>query len=125
MTDAPPPPAYTGAPQPLNPADEKTWSIVIHIAGIFFSFIPALIAYLAYRGRGPFLEAHSKTALNFQLSFLIYSVAIGILSIPTFGIASLLFLPLAVIVIVFSIIAAVKASSGQYYSYPLTIPLIK
>jgi uncharacterized Tic20 family protein len=133
MSTPPPPPPqqYTPAP-PLNPADEKTWSILTHIGGIFFGFLPSLIVFLVFKGRGPFLEAHSKAALNFQISWTIYaiggSIAIGIITAVTLGLGAVLFAAVylvPVVVLIFSIIAAVKASQGQYYTYPLTIALIK
>lgn len=134
MSATPPPPPqqpYVAQP-PLNPSDEKTWAILTHILGIFFGFIPSLIVYLVFKGRGPFLEAHSKTALNFQISWTLYSIAlfivIGIITAVTLGIGAVLFVVIylvPIVVIVFSIIAAVKASQGQYYQYPLTIAFIK
>ncbi|NQX13650.1 DUF4870 domain-containing protein [Microbacteriaceae bacterium VKM Ac-2855] len=120
----PPPPQQQYAPQPpLNPADEKTWAIVTHVAGIFLGFIPSLIVYLVFKGRGPFLEAHSKTALNFQITMVIAYVVGLVLTAVVIGIFVLI--AVWVVEIIFSIIAAVKASQGQYYSYPLTIAFIK
>ena len=45
MSDTPPPPPPPQNPyeQPstgLSPSDEKLWATLVHIAGIFFSFIP-------------------------------------------------------------------------------------
>lgn len=122
-TPPPPPPAYSTPAPPLNPADEKTWAIVTHITGIFFSFIPSLIVYLVFKGRGPFLEAHAKTALNFHLTTLIAYVAGTILSFVLVGF--IVFLVVPILVIVFAIIASVRASAGEYYTYPLSIPFFK
>lgn len=131
-TPPPPPPQQYAAAPPLNPADEKTWAIVTHLAGIFLGFIPSLIVYLVFKGRGPFLEAHAKTALNFQISWTLYTIAlsivISIIAVITFGIGAALFAVvylIPIVVLVFAIIAAVKASQGQYYTYPLTIAFIK
>jgi uncharacterized protein len=139
MTDsnlppAPPPPAGGYAQQPpMSPQDEKTWSTLTHVGGIFFSFVPALVVYLVAKDRGPFVRAHSATALNFQISMAIYFAALSILTVVltlvTLGfwtfIAWLPFLALGVVIIVFSIIAAVRANKGEYYAYPLTIKFIK
>lgn len=120
---APPPPAYQ-APTPMNPADEKLWATLIHIGGILFGFIPAVIGYIVLKDRGPFIRAHTQTALNFQLSLLIYSVAVMIIGVVTLGVGFLLFIPLGIVALVFMIMAAIKANEGQYYSYPLTINFI-
>ncbi|QHC55735.1 DUF4870 domain-containing protein [Rathayibacter tanaceti] len=119
----PPPPAYGTPAPPLNPADEKTWAIVTHLVGIFFSFLPSLIVYLVFKGRGPFLEAHAKSALNFQLTMLICYIAGTILTAVFVGFLVLFAVP--ILVLIFAIIASVRASAGEYYSYPLSIPFFK
>src|SRR6478736_9622480 len=115
----PPQPPYGGAAQQLSPADEKLWATLIHIGGILFNWIPALIGYLVLKDRGPFVRAHTATALNFQITIFIAYIVGGILSIVFIG----FFIIIAawVINIVFSIIAAVKANQGEYYTYPVAI----
>jgi len=117
-------PPYGGPvpPQPLNPADEKLWSTLVHIGGIFFGFLPALIGYLVMKDRGPFVRSHSATALNFQLTLLIAEVVGWLTSWLLIG----FFIVFAVYIvrIVFSIIAAVKANQGQWYKYPLAITFL-
>lgn len=121
----PPQPPYGGGAQPsqpLNPADEKLWATLIHVGGIFFNFIPALIGYLVLKDRGPFVRAHSATALNFQLTLLIAEVVGWLTSWLIIG----LFIVAAAYVlrIVFSIIAALKANKGEWYTYPLAIKFV-
>ena len=118
------PPQYSGyAPvQPMSPADERLWATLVHIGGIFFNFIPALIGYLVLKDRGPFVRAHSATALNFQLTLLIAEVVGWLTSWLIIG----LFIVAAAYVlrIVFSIIAALKANKGEWYTYPLSIKFV-
>ncbi|PPH34456.1 DUF4870 domain-containing protein [Rathayibacter rathayi] len=104
----------------MNPADEKTWAVLTHVIGIFFSFLPSLIVFLVFKGRGAFLEAHAKSALNFHLTMLIAYVAGTILSFVLVGF--IVFIVVPILVIVFAIIASVRASAGEYYTYPLSIP---
>ncbi|MBZ6372300.1 DUF4870 domain-containing protein [Microbacterium aurum] len=106
----------------MNPADEKLWATLIHVGGIFFNFIPALIGYLVLKDRGPFVRAHSATALNFQLTLLIAEVVGWLTSWLIIG----LFIVAAAYVlrIVFSIIAALKANKGEWYTYPLSIKFV-
>jgi len=119
----PPQGPYGQPQQPLNPADEKLWATLIHIGGIFFEFLPALIGYLVLKDRGPFINAHAKAALNFQLT-LIIAFIVGIITSFLF-IGFIIIAVAAILNIIFSIIAAVKANQGQFYTYPLTIPFIK
>ncbi|MET4159380.1 DUF4870 domain-containing protein [Agromyces sp. PvR057] len=125
MSDLPPPPPpqnpYEQSP-PLSPNDEKLWSTLVHIGGIFFSFIPALIGYLILKDKGPFVRAHTATALNFQITMTIALIVGSILTLVVIGL--FIILAVYVLIIVFSIIAAVKANQGEPYSYPLTIKFV-
>jgi uncharacterized protein len=120
MSDAPPPNSpYAAAPQPMRPEDEKLWATLIHVGGIFFGFIPALIGYLVLKDRGPFVRDHTATALSFQLTMLIAAVVGLILTLILIGFIVLLAVSIAIIVL--SILAAVAANKGQAYRYPLSI----
>lgn len=106
----------------MNPGDEKTFSILTHVLGVFFNFVPALIAYLVFRDRGPFIRQHTATALNFQITILI-AYAVGF--VTTFLLVGFLILFATTIAnIVFSIIAAVAANRGEYYTYPVAIKFV-
>ncbi|RLQ82373.1 DUF4870 domain-containing protein [Salinibacterium amurskyense] len=107
----------------MSPSDEKLWATLIHIGGIFFSFIPALVGYLVLKDRGPFVQAHTRTALNFQITMTIAMFVGGLLTIA--GIGFLIILAAGIVILIFSIIAAVAANNGQAYKYPLTIEFIK
>lgn len=135
MSDAPPPtpptpptppPPGPGDPYqqsaPLNPSDEKLWATLIHIGGILFGFLPALIGYLVLKDKGPFIRAHTATALNFQITLLIAYVVGSILTFVIIGLFILLAAWIAAIV--FGIIAALKANQGQYYVYPIAIKFV-
>ena len=122
MTTPPysPPPSNDGA---LAPSDEKLWATLVHLGGLFFGFLAPLIGYLILKDRGQFVRAHTATALNFQLTLIIAYIVGGILSIVVVG----LFIIIAAYVlnIVFCIIAAVKANRGEWYTYPMSIPIVR
>ena len=107
----------------MSASDEKLWATLVHLGGLFFGFLEPLVGYLVLKDRGPFVRAHTATALNFQLTLLIAYAVGGILSIVVVG----LFIIMAAYVlnIVFCIIAAVKANRGEWYTYPLTIPFLR
>ncbi|TFC93461.1 DUF4870 domain-containing protein [Cryobacterium sinapicolor] len=123
MSDyTPPPPNPYQAPTQLNPADEKLWATLIHIGGILFGPLPALVGYIVLKERGPFIRAHTAAALNFQLTLLLAYIVGSVLTIVVVG-----FLLLAaawVLAIVFGIMAALAANRGEYYTYPLTIKFV-
>jgi uncharacterized Tic20 family protein len=123
MSYAPQPPV-SGQP-PLRPDEERTWALLAHLGGILFGFVPALVIWLVFKGRGPFLEDQAKESLNFQITLILAYIAAGILTAITFGLASpLLFVPW-IASIVFGILAAVAVNKGQWYRYPATLRLVK
>ncbi len=111
------------ASQPLSPSDEKLWALLVHIGGIFFNFLPALIGYLVLKDRGPFVRQHTGTALNFQITLVIAYVVGAITSLLLIGF--LIMGAAYVLNIIFSILAAVAANRGETYEYPLAIKFIK
>lgn len=119
----PPQPPYPAAPQPLNPSDEKMWATLVHVGGIFFGFLPALIGYIVMKDRGPFVRSHTATALNFQLTLVIAEIVGWMLTV--FLIGFVILAAVYVLRIIFSIIAALKANSGEWYTYPLSITFVR
>ncbi|MFI8632693.1 DUF4870 domain-containing protein [Microbacterium sp. NPDC077663] len=124
MTTPPPQPPVPPSPYapPMRPEDEKTWASLTHVSGILFAFLGPLVVYLVMRDRGPFIRAHSAGALNFQLTILI----VALVSIPLafIGIGFLLLLVAGIFALVIEIVAAVKASQGQWYTPPLSIRFV-
>ncbi|MFJ4073811.1 MULTISPECIES: DUF4870 domain-containing protein [unclassified Curtobacterium] len=119
-------PQYPGGytpPQPMSPEDQRLWATLTHIGGIFFNFVAPLVAYLVLRDRGGFIREHTRVALNFHITVAIAYVACGVLSVVVIGLV--LFPIVAVLTVVFGILAAVAANRGQFYRYPLSIEFIK
>ncbi len=110
-------------------AKDNTLKIMTHILGYFTSFIGPLIIYFVADNEGD--KNHAKKALNWQISFLIYLFAGGIIGFMLiFVLIGIVFLPLFLIAlsildIVFCIMAAVKASRDELWDYPLAIPFVK
>jgi uncharacterized Tic20 family protein len=129
----PPPPQYGtpqyGAPGPAPVGyannDEKTWALIAHFGGIIVGFIAPLVALLAKGNESPTVRAHAVEALNFQITWCVATIVAGILGVCSFGV--LFFLPILtwVVIVVFSIIAGMKANEGELYHYPMTVRLVK
>lgn len=100
---------------------DPTLAIVTHILGIFFGFIPALVVYLVAPDK--FTKDNVRPALNWQLSTIIYYIGGIILAFVLIGF--LVLFAVNVLNIVFSIMAAIAASKGDTYKYPLAIPFVK
>ncbi|KSW28737.1 hypothetical protein ATM99_10960 [Cellulomonas sp. B6] len=109
----------------MRPDEERTWAILAHVLPLLsLGFVPPLVLWLVFRGRGPFLEHHAKESLNFQLASLLALVVSGVLVVVTFGLASPVLFGLLVVWVVLGVLAAVAASRWEWYRYPLTIRFI-
>jgi uncharacterized Tic20 family protein len=111
-------------------ANVRTWSAFIHasaLLGVFMHFpghlIPPLILWLIKRDESPELDAHGKEAVNFQLSMLIYNAVAAVFCLVLVGFVFLAIL--WVLNTIFVIIAAIQASDGKFYRYPMTIRFIQ
>ena len=111
----------------VSQADAKSWAVLTHLSAfVLFFGIPSVIGpvvlWAIKRQDDPYIDHHGKEAVNFNLSFLIYGAVSAIL---IFALVGLVLLPMvAVTWLVLVIVGSVKAGSGEYYRYPLTIRFI-
>ena len=105
-------------------SDDKNLALLVHLGGIFFGFLPSLIAYLIKKDSGnDWLIDHFKEALNFQITVLLAFVVCMVLTVILIG---ALLMPLVwLAALVFCILAALKASAGEAYRYPVSLRLVK
>jgi len=117
-----PPPPLTPIPHPGRDND-KLLAILCHVS-LFLGvgFILPLIVYLVKRADSPLIAAHAKEVLNFHISLMIY--AFCALPFVFFLIGIPVIMALALVSFICAIIAAIRASEGGFYFYPLTIRFI-
>jgi len=108
--------------QQLSPSDEKLWATLVHLGGIFFHFLPALIGYFVLRDRGPFIREHTRAALNFQLTVLLGYIT-GVFTL-WIAVGFVIVMAVAVLDIVFSILAAIAANRGELYTYRVALKFV-
>ena len=110
--------------------EARKWAMLCHLIalvgllanGIGFVLGP-LVVWLVKKEDDPFIDEQGKEALNFQLTMLIAALLSGLLVIVLIGFV-LLFVIFA-LMIIFPIVAAIKANDGEHYRYPLSLRLIK
>lgn len=109
--------------------DERTWSTVVHLSALCALFIPLghvlgpLVIWLIKRADMPMVDRHGKEALNFQITVTIAAFLCGLLTFIGIGLVLLFVLLIADAVLV--IMAAVKTSRGEAFSYPFTWRLLR
>ena len=101
-------------------SDERTMALLSHILTIVAPVLAPLIIYLIKKDESTFIAEHAKESLNFQITmfivcFLLVITIIGILIVWI----------IALLALVFVIIATLRASEGKLYKYPFAIRIIK
>ncbi len=152
----------------METTNEKNLATFTHLSTLsqycipFGNYIFPILIWSSKKDSSEFIDYHGKQVLNFQLSMLLYTLLLAMISIPIFiftvfnniplnavvnnhhdfvinhlnienitgvlaiGItAVLLLIGLKVAEFFLIIYASVKASNGEKYKYPLTIPFIK
>ena len=89
----------------------------------FGSVIGPLAVWLTRRHRDPFIDQAGREALNFGISIAIYGAVVLVAALMLVGIPLLIAGMIAWVVL--ASLAAVKASQGQAYRYPLTLRLVR
>ena len=136
-------------------SEERNWSMLLHLSALtsfvtsgLGGILGPLIVWLIFRGKSDMVNFHGKKALNFQISFFIYFIILFIAMIPFFIIgtiagekeeivagfwptlimlivSALLMLVLGIMWLVWTIVAAVRASRGDPPGYILGIPFFR
>jgi uncharacterized Tic20 family protein len=118
-----------GAEQPVSPGqpeiskDAKNMAMLCHLLAIFTGFLGPLIIWLIKKDDTPFVDDQGKEALNFQITVLIAMIVSGLLTFLCIGF--ILMPAVGIVDLVFCILAAIKASKGEAYRYPVNIRFIK
>lgn len=107
--------------------DERTWSVLTHIGTLFLSVLPPLIVLLITQSEE--VKAHAKEDINLSISFLIYFMILGMLTVASGSLLGLITIPiymvLSIMYIVMLIVAAVKASNNELFRHKMIFRLIK
>jgi uncharacterized protein len=125
----------SGPFDPLAPAADaqvsdrdRQYAMLIQLSGFLsyllgpLALIVTLALWLARKDESPFINDHGREAMNYKISMWIYAAMASMLTIVLIGCVILPALVIFDIVVV--IMAAVAASAGQYYRYPITIRFI-
>lgn len=102
-------------------SEERGLAAVTHILGLIAGFLGPLIVYLVKEEEG-LVKDQAREALNFQITIIIAMIVSGILVLAFIGILFIFIVGLADLIL--SIMAAVAASRGERYRYPVSIRFI-
>ena len=123
--EATPPPITTS-----TSSNVRTWCVLAHALALIGFLVPVgghvigpLVVWLAKRQDSPDIDAHGKESMNFQISMMIWNAIAFVLCFVLIGIPILVLLH--ILNVIFVVVAAIQASEGKLYHYPLTMRLIK
>jgi len=108
---------------------ERNWAMFCHLsafAGFFFplgGIIGPLICWLSRKDDSTWVNENGKASMNFQLSILLYLVLAAPLCIIIIGFPIIALIVILKIICI--VIASIKASKGEEFRYPLSIPFIQ
>lgn len=130
MENAPTPPPSSGGQPVLN---DNQWSVILHLSGFLGLAAPGilnwaapLLIWLLKRDENATIDSVGKEVLNFQLTYTLFSFVLGVLfAALVWVLVGFLILPLIGLLwlawLVLMIVAAVKASNGEFFRYPAII----
>lgn len=111
--------------EPVAVFDANTWGVFIHLSQFLAYLVPLagiiapIILWQLKKEESAIIDRHGKIVLNWVLTeFVLILIAIP-LCVVLIGFPLLLIL--TVVGIIFPIIGAVKASSGEIWPYPFSI----
>lgn len=106
----------------------KLWGMILHLSTFsgfqvpIVGLVAPIIIWQLKKDELPELDAHGKNAVNWMISYAIYFAICSILTLAIIGIP--LLIALIVVGVVFPIVAAIKASKGEVWKYPMTITFL-
>ena len=131
----------------MSTKNDNNTAFLIHLSAFFGYMIPfgaivgPLVIWEINKDNSEFVNENGKEAINFNLSYLLYTFLLGLSIGPfiirtvlsefhhldLFGIitAGSIIGLIAIVKFVLIILAAVSANRGEVYHYPLTIKFIK
>ncbi|MGJ8648916.1 MAG: DUF4870 domain-containing protein [Opitutaceae bacterium] len=130
------------APPTLEKKPDHTMPMLCHLLALtgllgipLGNILGPLIIWLIKKEEDPAVDEAGKESINFQISVMIYGFALVLVAIPMAFIpfVNMLLIPLLVLAgiglmvgaIVLTVIAALKVSEGEKYTYPYTMRFLK
>lgn len=89
----------------------------------FGNIVVPMVIWLVRKDEMPFVDDQGKESVNFQLTMTLAAAISFFLTVIFIGL--FLLIAIAVIEVVFVIIATIRSNDGIAYRYPLTIRFIK
>ncbi|MEI5908668.1 DUF4870 domain-containing protein [Bacillus spongiae] len=102
--------------------NDKIMAALIYGISFFTVFIGPLVIWLVKKNDSDFIDYHGREYLNFLISYAVYGFISALLTIVLIG---FVLAPIVgLLVMVFTIVGAIKAYQGERYRIPLVFRLL-
>jgi uncharacterized protein len=120
--------AFSSEPGRIYGMAEQTWCTLMHLSQLLlfaggFGIAVPIIMWVLSKEDSDLARRHGNRMMNWLISSFIYLVISGLLVLVLVGIP--LLIAVAILTVVFPVMAALKANEGQLWSYPLTIRFLQ
>jgi len=122
------PPGGAYAPVSGEPG-VRNWAMWCHLSALGGYVVPMagliapLVVWLSGRERDPFIDEQGKEAVNFRLTLVLYYLVSFALIFVVIGF--FLLAAVGLFDLIMTIIAGVRAGSGEHFRYPLTLRMVR
>ena len=105
--------------------DARLWGMFLHLsffAGYavpVFGLVAPILIWQMKKDELPGIDRHGKNMVNWLISLAIYSIVGVLLCFIVIGIPMLIML--AILSILFPLVAGIKANNGEVWRYPMSI----
>lgn len=134
MSQGQPPVGPTPAGGPLASSTERTVSVLAHLSALiaavvsagWLSIVGPLLVYLIYKDRSPIARQAAAGAFNFNLAVWLLIVIgwVCVFTVILSPIGIILWVVAGVAALFCHIRGAIRASNGEPYAYPFSIPVL-
>ncbi|MFI4897560.1 MAG: DUF4870 domain-containing protein [Phycisphaerales bacterium JB059] len=119
-------------------SDERTYALLAHLSLLGHVIVPyfaigiPIVMYLARKNQSPFIDDHTREALNFQITLVLYALVLpviaGLIGVLTCGVGFILLVPAIigpyVLGLIGMIMATMAANRGEFFRYPMNFRFI-
>lgn len=103
--------------------EERVLAAAIYVISFFAPVLGPLVIWLLKKDESSFIDYHGKEYFNFIVSYFVYTVISGILTLILIGFIGLWLI--GILTVVFTIVAAIKAYEGTEYRIPWIFRIFK
>lgn len=109
-------------PQAEPTEDERRWAFAAHLGALLVGALAPLVTQ-SMKKDSPFVQAHSRESLNFQLTAHLVEAVGLVLTVVDVG--ACIFIAAWGVSVIFAVLGGAKAWNGAPWRYPVSIRFLK